>query len=352
MDAFGGGILSHALVSGGAGFIGSHLVDRLLEEGWRVTVLDAFDPPETRAEKKANLAGCGAKGWCRIVEADLRDLPSLASQLEGGYDVVVHLAARAGSPHPAGEPGDVQEVNVCGTQNLLECARRWGTGQFVFASSGDVYGANPRTPWREDDTELLPVSPLAASKAAGESLGHVYSHLYGIRFVALRLFDVYGPRQRPDQCIRAMAAAMLAGRPVELPGDGSSACDYTYAGDVVDGVRAAMDYRDLGYEVINLGSGQTHTLCETERALERALGATARLEPKSLRPGEPPQRLACIGKAQRLLGYHPRVEFDEGLRRFAAWLEGTSTQSLLALHEAVQREAGIVPIASRPVSAT
>jgi len=327
--------LSHALVTGGAGFIGSHLVDSLLKDGWKVTVVDNFDPAYPRTLKECNIAGHRARGQYRLAEVDIRDRRALGSHLDGDYDVVVHLAARSGTRSSILDPAGTQEVNICGTQNLLECARDWGVKQFIFASTGSVYGVNPRLPWREDDMSLLPVSPFAVSKLSGELLGHAYSHLYGIRFIALRLFNVYGPRQQPDLGIHAMAKAMLAARPVELHSGGATHRDYIYVRDAVDGIRAAMEYGDLSYEVINLGGGRPVGLCEMIRALERALGVTALLEPKTLRAGSLCDAWANITKAQRLLGYHPRISLEEGLARFSQWLTGSFVNGLRALHEAV-----------------
>jgi UDP-glucuronate 4-epimerase len=327
--------LGHALVTGGAGFIGSHLVDRLLSNGWRVTAIDNFDPFYDRSIKEGNLATHRRQAGYMLVEADIRNLGDLKSRLDGSYDVIVHLAARAGVRPSIQDPVGYQEVNIGGTQNLLECARRWGVKQFVFASSSSVYGVNPRVPWREDDAVLLPISPYASTKVSAELLGHVYSHLYGIRFLALRFFTVYGPRQRPDLAIHKFAQAMLAGRPIEIFGDGSTRRDYTFVGDIVEGIRAAMEYGDLSYEVINLGNNQTVSLDEMVSGLERALGVKARIERRPDQPGDVPQTWANINKAQRLLGYHPRTSFEEGLSYFAAWLTGTSAASLLALHRAL-----------------
>jgi UDP-glucuronate 4-epimerase len=309
--------VSHALITGGAGFIGSHLVDRLLTERWKVTVVDNFEPSCPRSLKENNIAGHRARGWYRLVEADLRDWRASEACLDGSYDVIVHLA-------PSG-----------GTQNLLECARLWGVQQFVYASSGCVYGANQRVPWREDDTVLLPLSTHAVSKISGEMLGHVYSHLHGIRFLALRLFDVYGPRQRPDAGIHKFAGAMLAAKPVEMFGDGATSRDYTYVGDVVAGIRAAMEYSDLPYEVVNLASGRSLSQGEVIGALQSALGVTALLEPKPYCPGDAPRTWANITKAQRLLGYQPHTPFEEGLAQFAEWLTGGASFSLLALNGAL-----------------
>jgi UDP-glucuronate 4-epimerase len=318
--AAGGDIIRHALVTGAAGFIGSHLVDRLLSEGWRVTALDNFDPFYPPEVKRRNIAAHLARDGYRLVEADLRDWSALERRLEGGYDAIVHLAAKAGVRPSIADPVAYQQVNVGGTQNLLELARRWGVRQFVFASSSSVYGVNPETPWREDSAVLRPISPYAATKVAGELLGHVYSHLYGFRFLALRFFTVYGPRQRPDLAIHKFARAMLAGAPVPFYGDGSTSRDYTFIDDIIAGVRAALDYEGSSYEVINLGNNRTVSLAEMVRALEEALGVQAKLDRQPEQPGDVPHTWADIEKAARLLGYAPKTSFEEGLRRFAAWL--------------------------------
>jgi UDP-glucuronate 4-epimerase len=320
-------------------------VDRLLGEGWKVTAVDNFDPFYDRVVKEGNIAGHRHRNGYKLVEADIRDLDALKARLDGNFDVIVHLAARTGARPSIQDPVQYQEVNVGGTQNLLECARRWGVKQFVFGSAASVYGVNPRVPWREDDGALLPISPYAGTKVGGELLGHVYSYLYGIRFVALRLFTVFGPRQRPDQAIHKAAQALVAGQPIELPGDGSNRRDCTFVGDIVDGIRAAMEYGDLQYEVFNLGNSQTVSLQEMVYGLERVLGVKARIENKPEQPGDVPQTWADITKAQRQLGYHPRTCFEEGLSRFAAWLTGTSASSLLALDRALSNASN----APRPV---
>lgn len=312
--------MRRALVTGGAGFIGSHLVERLLAEGWRVTVVDNFDPFYRPAVKRANLAGCQRHANFRLVEADLRELGALRERLTGDYEVIVHLAAKAGVRPSLQDPLTYQEVNVRGTQNLLELAKEWGVRQFLFASSSSVYGVNPRVPWREDDHVLLPISPYASTKVSGELLGHVYSHLYGIRFLALRLFTVYGPRQKPDLAIHKFARRILRGGAVPVYGDGSSRRDYTYVDDVVAGLRAVMEFDGSRYEVINLGNNRTVSLREMIRALEEALGVEARCEFLPEQPGDVPQTWADISKAKRLLGYEPRTGFKAGLRAFAQWL--------------------------------
>jgi UDP-glucuronate 4-epimerase len=211
-------------------------------------------------------------------------------------------------------------VNVRGTQNMLEFAKARHIPHFVFASSSSVYGVNPNVPWHEDDHVLQPISPYASTKVSGELLGHVYSHLYGIRFIALRFFTVYGPRQRPDLAIRKFAQLILNGERIPIYGDTSSRRDYTYIDDIIEGVVAAMRYRATPYEVINLGNNRAVTLGELVRALEDVLGVPAAIAPLPAQPGDVPQTWASVDKARRLLGYEPRTPLRSGLDRFAAWL--------------------------------
>ena len=309
------------LVTGGAGFIGSHLVDRLLERGDSVTVVDSFDPFYDPLEKRRNLRPHAGKENFRLVEADIRDRPGLEQGLAGlGFDVICHLAARAGVRPSIQDPVTCQEVNVLGTQNLLEIARERGVKQFVFASSSSVYGVNPKVPWREDDSVLLPISPYASTKVSGELLGHVYSCLYGIRFLALRFFTVYGPRQRPDLAIRKFARLMLEGKPVPVYGDGSTSRDYTYIADIVQGVEAALEYEGSPYEVVNLGNSRTVNLDGMIRELEEVLGLRAIRQEMPPQAGDVPQTWASVEKARALLGFEPRTPFREGLEAFAKWL--------------------------------
>src|ERR1039457_95088 len=311
--------MKEVLVTGGAGFIGSTLVEMLLAEGLRVTVVDNFDSFYGRAVKCRNLASCQNNRNFRLVESDIRDTAALRTYLTGEYDAIVHLAAKAGVRPSIQDPVAYQEVNVRGTQNLLELAREWRTGQFVFASSSSVYGINPRVPWREDDHVLLPISPYASTKVSAELLGRVYSHLHGIRFIALRFFTVYGPRQRPDLAILKFARLMLEGKPVPFFGDGTMRRDYTYIDDILAGIRAAMDFDGSMYEVINLGNCRTVSLSEMVSSLEEVLGVVAKLDRQPEQPGDVPQTYADISQARALLGYVPQTEFLEGLRRFAAW---------------------------------
>jgi UDP-glucuronate 4-epimerase len=310
----------HVLVTGGAGFIGSHLVDSLLADGHHVTVLDNFDPFYARSVKEANIEPQRRHTGWRLVEADLRDAARLRVVLIDDYDCVVHLAARAGVRPSIADPVGYQQVNVEGTQNMLELARERGIRQFVFASSSSVYGINPRVPWSEDDHVLQPISPYASTKVSGELLGHVYSELFGIRFIALRFFTVYGPRQRPDLAIHKFARMMLRGEAIPVFGDGSSRRDYTYVNDIVSGIRRAIEYDGSSFEVINLGNNQTVSLLDMIQGLQVALGRTAELQWLPPQPGDVPQTWANVDKAQSLLGYSPSTTYLDGVRNFADWL--------------------------------
>src|SRR5262245_39649871 len=317
--------MTRILVTGGAGFIGSHLVDSLLVDGASVIVLDNFDRFYGRTVKQANLARHRASPDGALVDGDIRDVAVLRA-IEGPIDVIVHLAALAGVRPSIVDPVGFADVNIKGTQNLLEFARERRVGQFVFASSSSVYGINPRLPWSEDDHVLQPISPYAATKVAGELLGHVYSRLYGIRFLALRFFTVYGPRQRPDLAIHKFARLMREGKSLPVFGDGSTRRDYTYVADVIQGVRAAMAYTRTAYEVINLGNNRTVSLKEMIAALEAALGRVARLDWLPEQPGDVPQTWADIEKARVLLGYAPRTTFADGIHLFADWMSASALQ--------------------------
>ena len=320
--------MPHVLVTGGAGFIGSHLVDSLLADGYRVTVLDNFDPFYPRTVKEANISGHRRHPSWRLIEGDLRDLEDVRRQAAGDYDAILHLAARAGVRPSIQDPLGYQDANVRGTHNLLELAREWRVRQFVFASSSSVYGVNPHVPWREEDADLRPISPYASTKLSGEFLGHVYSHLYGMRFIALRLFTVYGPRQRPDLAIHKFARLIQSGRPLPLYGDGTTRRDYTFVDDIVRGMRAAIAYDRTMFEVINLGNNRTVTTLEMVRGIEQALGMSAVIEWLPEQPGDVPQTWAGIDKARSLLGYDPRTTYAEGVTRFTDWLrESTRVQA-------------------------
>jgi len=309
------------LVTGGAGFIGSHLVERLLGEGgWRVTVVDDFNDFYDPSLKRANVRAHLGREDFRLAEADIRDRAALARVFAAdGFDCIAHLAARAGVRPSLAEPVLYAETNISGTLNLLELARASGTRQFVFGSSSSVYGENEKVPFAEDDPVCKPISPYAATKAAGELLCHTYAHLWGLRCIALRFFTVYGARQRPDLAIHKFARLISRGEPIPVFGDGTTRRDYTYIDDIIAGVRAGIDYDGSRYEVVNLGESRTVSLAELISLLERELGQKAVIDRRPLQPGDVPQTFADISKARRLLGYDPHTQIEEGVRRFVEW---------------------------------
>jgi UDP-glucuronate 4-epimerase len=308
-------------MTGGAGFIGSHLVDSLLTDGWNVTVVDNFDSFYDPAVKEANLKTASTHHDCEVVHADICDFEQLRERLSDSYNVIVHLAARAGVRPSIHDPALYYRVNVAGTQNMLEFARLRQVPQFVFASSSSVYGVNKNVPWCEDDHVLLPISPYASTKVSGELLGHVYSHLFGIRFIGLRLFTVYGPRQRPDLAIHKFTRLLLDGKPIQMFGDGSTRRDYTYVADIIAGVRSAMQYTATPYEIINLGHHRTVSLSELIATLQDVLGIRANIEQVPEQPGDVSVTYANISKARALLNYNPVTEFRSGIQNFAEWLK-------------------------------
>ena len=309
------------LVTGGAGFIGSHLVERLLAEGgWRIVVVDDFNDFYDPSIKRANVRPFVGRAEFRLVEADIRDRAAQAQVFaEERFDVVAHLAARAGVRPSLAEPLLYAETNINGTLNLLELARAHGVRQFVFGSSSSVYGENEKVPFAEDDPIFKPISPYAATKAAGELLCHTYAHLHGLRCVCLRFFTVYGARQRPDLAIHKFARLISEGKPIPVFGDGTTRRDYTYVDDIIAGVRAAIDYDASLYEVINLGESRTVSLSELIALLEKELGRAAVIDRQPTQPGDVPRTFADISKARRLLAYEPRTQIEDGMRKFVEW---------------------------------
>src|SRR6266404_8088577 len=319
--------MKNILITGGAGFIGSHLVDQLLgEDAWNITVVDDFNDFYDPSIKRANISAHLANHNYRIIEADIRDRSALERAFaNASYDCIAHLGARAGVRPSLRQPRLYVETNVNGTLNLLELARASGVRQFIFGSSSSVYGINPKVPFSEDDPIFNPISPYAATKAAGELLCHAYAHLYDLRIVCLRFFTVYGARQRPDLAIHKFAKLISAGRPVPVFGDGTTRRDYTYIDDIISGVRAAMDYEQSKYEVINLGESRTVELRELIGLLEQALGRQAEIDRQPLQPGDVPQTFADIGKARRLLGYDPQTQIEKGIEKFVEWFKESSS---------------------------
>lgn len=313
------------VVTGAAGFIGSHTVERLLEQGHRVIGLDNFDPYYPYVIKQRNLAGALAHPNFTFHVADITRQESLETALTGvDADVMIHLAAKAGVRASLLDPIGVHRTNVDGTQNCLIWAKETQVPQFVFASSSSVYGVNPNVPWRESDAVLRPISPYAASKVCAELLGHTYAALYDMRFVGLRFFTVFGPRQRPDLAIHKFAHRIMAGEPITVFGDGSTRRDYTFIDDIVEGIVAAVHYDAEKYALFNLGNNQTVSLSEMIAMLESALGKEAVKEVLPEQPGDVPQTWADLTRANDGLGYKPKIGFAEGIQHFCQWFREQS----------------------------
>ncbi|HLF55981.1 MAG TPA: NAD-dependent epimerase/dehydratase family protein [Thermoanaerobaculia bacterium] len=307
------------LLTGGAGFIGSHVARRLLARGDRITALDDFNDFYDPALKRANAAELARHPGWRMVEGDIRDA-GLVDQLfrDGAFDAVIHLAARAGVRPSLREPILYEDVNCIGTLRLLEAARRDGPANFVFASSSSVYGINEKVPFAESDPVDLPISPYATTKRAGELLCFNYSHLYGLRTSCLRFFTVYGPSQRPEMAIAKFTDLLARGRTVPLYGTGQTRRDYTYIDDIVEGVVAALDLAPK-FEIFNLGGSQTTALIDLVHWLAAELDVEPRIEMLAEQPGDVPITFADVSKARALLGYEPKVPIREGLKRYVAW---------------------------------
>jgi UDP-glucuronate 4-epimerase len=310
------------LVTGGAGFIGSHLCERLLRAGHGVWALDDLNPFYDVAIKQANLREIEKAGSpFTFVEGDITDAARVEKLFDSvRFDQVIHLAARAGVRPSLMEPALYQRVNVEGTVLLLEAARRHSVKKMTLASSSSVYGINARVPFTESDPIFTPISPYAASKLSCEALGHVYHHLYGMDIVMLRFFTVYGPRQRPDLAIHKFAKLIDAGKPIPVFGDGSAARDYTYVSDTVDGIMACTQ-KSFGYEIFNLGESQTVELGYLITLIEKALGKKAIIDRQPEQPGDVPITFADISKARQRLGYNPGVKVEDGIPRFIEWFK-------------------------------
>jgi UDP-glucuronate 4-epimerase len=308
------------LVTGGAGFIGSHLVDRLLATtAARVVVVDSFSDFYAPAIKRANVSPHLEHPRYQLIETDIRDFDGVHPIFaQTAFDAIVHLAACTGVRPSLEQPVDYEQTNVTGTLHLLELAREFNVRKFVFGSSSSVYGANPNAPFREEFLPL-PISPYAATKAAGEMLAYTYSHLYQIQTVCLRFFTVYGPRQRPDLAIHKFARLMTEGQPIPLYGDGTTERDYTYVDDIVNGIAAALQYDQTPFEAINLGCSETVPLKRVVELLEASLGITANINKLPMHPGDLERTHADIRKAERLLGYAPTTTIETGIQRFVQW---------------------------------
>ncbi|MCK6550290.1 GDP-mannose 4,6-dehydratase [Myxococcota bacterium] len=319
------------LVTGAAGFIGSSVTEALIARGDSVIGVDNFNAFYDPAIKEANVreiqAKSGSSSAFRLVRADIvRDQAALAAIFEQDAtrpDAICHLAAWAGVRPSIQDPLIYQSTNVEGTLRLLELARRHRVRPFVFASSSSVYGARQKVPFSEDDRVDDPISPYAATKKAGELLGYTYHHLHAIRFVGLRFFTVYGPRQRPEMAIHLFARKIMDGEPITVNGDGSSSRDYTYIDDIVKGVVAAIDrsVKTEGYRIYNLGCSDTTTLSELVAHLEGAIGKKAIIKSVDDQPGDVPRTFADVTRARAELGYDPSTRVSEGIPKFVRWLE-------------------------------
>lgn len=313
------------LVTGGAGFIGSHVCERLLSQGHAVWAFDELNDFYAPAIKERNVAELKSRGGqFTLVQGDLTNRTQVEAAISSAkFDQIIHLAARAGVRPSLEEPALYQRVNVEGTVNVFEAARKHGVKKITIASSSSVYGVNANVPFSESDPIFSAISPYAASKLACEALGHVYHHIYGMDVAMLRFFTVYGPRQRPDLAIHKFAQLINAGKPIPVFGDGSTARDYTYVTDTVDGVIACTQ-REFGFQIFNLGESQTVTLSYLIELIEKALDKKAIIDRKPHQPGDVPITYANIAKAEAMLGYHPRVKIEQGIPLFIDWFRSVN----------------------------
>ncbi len=319
------------LVTGGAGFIGSHVCERLLRDGHEVAILDDLNDYYSPALKQTNLETIAQAGPVEFYRGDISDEARVAETFRTSKpEAIIHLAARAGVRPSLEQPLLYGRVNVQGTITLLEACRQFGVPKFVFASSSSIYGIANRVPFSEEDLLNMPVSPYAATKIAGEKIAYTYAHLYQLRVVCLRFFTVFGPRQRPDLAIRKFTAMIDRGQPIPVFGDGASGRDYTFIADTVQGIMNALAY-DCPFDVFNLGNSHPVQLIELIRTIEAALGKKAKIEWLPDQPGDVPITYADISKAQRLLGYNPQTSFKVGIDRFLEWYFATEKTREAAL---------------------
>ena len=313
--------MSAILVTGGAGFIGSHLCERLLSDGVHVICLDNFDSFYDPEIKIKNVEGMAKKfsDLFELVTGDIRNPEHLKGiSKKNKVDSVVHLAARAGVRPSIADPLLYQDVNIRGTIVLLEACKAHGIKNFIFASSSSVYGENQRVPFKEGDLDIQPISPYGATKRAGELLCYSYHHLFAMNIACLRIFTAYGPRQRPEMAIHKFTRLIDQGEKIPIYGDGSSRRDYTYIDDLIDGILGVIRYHK-GFEVYNLGESQTTSLMELIKLIEGAFGKKANIEMLEPQPGDVSVTYADITKAERMLRYQPEVKMEEGIRRFVEW---------------------------------
>lgn len=312
------------MVTGSSGFIGSHVVDRLLGKGENVTGIDNFDPFYDASIKKKNMEHNLSDQNFTFYHADIREKSEMENILKNNeIDTIIHLAARAGVRPSIQDPLLYQDVNIRGTMNLLELSKDYDIKNFVFGSSSSVYGINEKIPFGEEDPVDKAISPYAATKKACETFCYTYHHLYGIPITSLRFFTVYGPRQRPEMAIHKFTRSIDEGKVIEMFGDGKSRRDYTYISDIVNGIMAAAD-KKLGYEIINLGNSNVVELRYLIQLIEENLGKSAFIKKMPDQPGDVPVTFADISKAQKLLGYEPGVRIEEGIENFVKWYKGVA----------------------------
>ena len=332
------------LLTGGAGFIGSHLAEALLRRGTQLIIVDNLNSYYDCTLKKDNLEAISRVGKYEFHALDICEMAQLSQVVAShGPEVVIHLAACVGVRPSIREPRFYEQVNIAGTLNLLELCRQFHVHRFIFGSSSSVYGATSCVPFSENQVELRPLSPYAATKLAGEMLAYTYAHLFGLQTICLRFFTVYGPRQRPDLAIRKFTALLEAGEPLPIFGDGSMARDYTYVDDIVAGILASLAPQmsfPLGgppFEVFNLGNSHAVRLTELIELLEHVTGRKARCEWRPLQPGDVPLTWADTSKARRVLGYRPATSLEEGLTRFVRWYRN-QLQDARRLQECLKSE--------------
>ncbi len=321
--------MRNILITGGAGFIGSSLADRLLGMGENVVAIDNFDPFYRSEIKRRNLSAAFNHPNFRFIEGDIRDKGLIKETLADHHiDLVVHLAAKAGVRPSLSDPAEYYDVNVNGTLNILEGMKDLGIKKLVFASSSSVYGNNKTIPFMEDHSVDFPISPYASSKKSGELLCHVFSHLYNMDINCLRFFTVFGPRQRPDLAIHKFTKLISSDQPIPFYGDGSTSRDYTYIDDIVDGVVSATLHLD-GYAIINLGGSNPISLQDLVEKIGHLLKKTPKLDRKPMQPGDVELTYGSVAKAKELLNYSPKTGIDKGLKLFVDWYTQNEVQECL-----------------------
>lgn len=323
--------MSHYIITGGAGFIGSNLIQRIfsIEKDAHIICIDNFDPFYDEAIKRLNISPFLNNDHFTLLDIDIANVTAedLSNKIPVKVDAIIHLAAKAGVRPSILNPEAYQKTNVIGLQHMLDVAKIKNIQQFIFASSSSVYGINHNFPWKEDEP-LLPISPYAMTKLAGEMAGHVYHQLYGIRFIALRFFTVYGPGQRPDLAIHKFTKNIIEGKPIPMYGDGSTSRDYTFVDDITAGIINAIHYHQSGFEIMNLGNHYTITLLELIQGLENILGKKAIINQLPEQAGDLPKTFADISKAESILDYHPQTQLQQGLQQFVHWFQ--KNENLLA----------------------